>query len=227
MGNISELDIRIGMIINTPHGEGCIESVDRRANIVKVAIESDIRNLESFKIEDLSIKIGQIHPSITQEIGDIAIISSRIEQRLKDFLSYVLNLKNYKQRILIIREYSIIRCLEKINEILNDCYPLGGEKISQWKSIYNELKEIIEVRNNVIHGSIYPTINDEYLFSNRKKIKNTKLDPDKQIFTYKKLRKITEQIYDTYYKNMFFLNSVCDEIKVYLNKSDQEFIRPQ
>jgi hypothetical protein len=225
MLKIAELDIRLGMIINTPDGEGCIESANRRTNFIEVAIDSDIRKIKSYKIEELSIKFGQVHPSVMQEIGDIAIISSKIEQRLKDFLSYVFNLKNYKQRLLLIKDFSIIRSLEKINEILYDYYPNGNENILKWKPIYDELKNLIEIRNNIIHGSMYPTMNDEYIFSNSKKIKNIKLNPEKQIFTFKKLFELTTQFYGTYYKNMFFLNNICDEIKIYLNKSDKELLK--
>lgn len=225
MGNISELDIRLGMIICTPHGEGCIESANRRTNKIEVALDSDIRKLESFKIEDLSLRLGQVHPSVNQEIGDIAIICTRVEQRLKDFICYIFELKNYKQRILLIKDLSLTRCLEKINEVMNDYFQENDKKILVWKTINGELKELVEIRNTLIHGSLYPTLNDDYIFSNTKKISRTKLNPDKFTFSHNKMRKLTNQFYDAYYKNMLFLNSICDEIRTYMNKSDKELMR--
>ena len=215
MAKISELDIRLGMKINTPEGIGCIESANRRSNIIEVAIDSDIRKLKSFKIEELSIILGQIPPSVTQEVGDIALISSKIEQRLKDFLFFVFNLKNAKQKLLLIQDYSIIRCLDKINEILNDYYTPQNENLLKWKDIYIELQKLIGIRNNIIHGSMY-NLFEEYIFSNSKKIKNIKINPDTQVFTFKRLFNLTNQFYEVYYKNMFFLNEICVEIKEYL-----------
>ncbi len=221
MRKLSEIDIRLGGVVITPEGEGVIESADRRKESVCVALECDIRKLKEFKIIDLSLKFGTLLPSVTEQIGDIAIIFSRIEDRLKDFLNFVFDFKNTKQKILLIKEFSANRSIDTINDIIKDCYSSGHKNLLKWQSIYNSFKKLIEIRNNIIHGSMFNT-KDEYIFANNKKINNIRINQETQVFNFEKLSDIAQRLYTMYYDIMLFLGEICNEVRNHINKSDED-----
>lgn len=222
MNNLTDRDIRLGMLVCTPDGEGIIENADRRKETVGVAVNKDIRNLKTYKISEITLPLGTLPPGITQEIGDIAIIFSRIEDRLQDFLNFVFDFKNTKQRILLIKKLGASASLDMINDIIKDCYSKTPNNLISWKSIYNELKDLTIKRNNIIHGSLF-SFNENYIFSNSKKINNIKIDPSTQVFDYESLSALGTRLYKFYYQNMLFLNDICNEVKAHLNLSNYEY----
>lgn len=222
MNNLTERDIRLGMLVCTPDGEGIIENADRRKETVGVAVNNDIRNLKTYKISELTLTLGTLPPGITQEIGDIAIIYSRIEDRLQDFLNFVFDFKNTKQRILLNKKLGASASLDMINEVIKDCYSKTHSNLISWNSIYNELKDLTVLRNNIIHGSLF-NIDEKCMFINSKNIKNININPATQVFDYESLSALGDRLYKVYYQNMFFLNEICIEAKVHLNLSDYEY----
>jgi hypothetical protein len=219
MIKLTEQDIRLGISILTPDGEGVIENADRRKETVGVAVNHDIRNLKTFKISELSLLPGNFPPNVTQEIGEIAIVFSRIEDRLQDFLNYVFGFKNTKQRILLIKGLTVMRSLEMINEIIKDCYFAKSSIYIKWSSIFKELKSLNEIRNNIIHGSLF-FIHEKCVFSNSKKINKIVINSDTQVFDFEELSAFSERLYKAYYQNMSFLNEICQNVKTHLNKQD-------
>lgn len=220
MHKLTWKDIRLSGLVVTPDGDGWLVAADIKQKEIKVQIRNS-NEVKAYKLEDISLKFGQNPSGLTEEIGDIAIIFSRIEDRVLDFLHYVFSLRNTKQKILLLKNNSFSTNLDMINTILKDIYPPNDANLIKWNGIYAKLRELTTKRNNIIHGSMY-VLKENVVFANSKKINKIEINEDNQVFSRDKLVKTAEELYAVYYENMNFLNDICENVKINLNKSDKD-----
>ena len=210
--NLSWIDFNIGMVVETKNGHGAVMLVDRRDD--KIGVQLLEGEYKIYKIDEISLPFGSMNISITQHIGQYILLFQRVENRLRDMINYVLDLKSV-QKDMLTASFTAGKLIDKINSLIKS--NVAEEKKNEWKEIHKALINHNKIRNTIIHGYLFHyNENHELDFSN---IKIENANGNVELLNFEKLEVLNRSVVELYYKvhNLFALNS--SEIKEKINKS--------
>jgi hypothetical protein len=205
-------DFNIGIVVKTPQGKGAVQSVDKLNDKIHLTILATGK-LESYKISELSMEVGQIKLTFSNQIGQFILLFQRLENRLKDFVNYTLNL-NLNQRRELTSDFTAGRLKSKVDGLFNK-YAIK-DNIKKWKEIGLRIDRLRDIRNTLIHGYLFHFNESFELDMNSLYFENS--NGKSEILDYKKLNELIEECITTYYLAHELFMQMAEPIKEEINK---------
>lgn len=206
-------DFNIGTIINTPDGRGVVEGVSRLKKQVEVTL-IETGEAKNYKITEIYSSMGQLKLSFCTQIGQFILLFQRLENRLKDFMNYALDL-NSNQRKELTSDFTTGKLKSKIDSIFKK-YSQQEHK-ETWKQIGSRMEKLKDVRNTIIHGYLFHYNENYELDYNSLYIENS--NGKSEILNRKKTEELTAECQRVYYETHQLFSLTYELIKNEMKKS--------
>lgn len=200
------IDFNINHKVITPKGEGFVRSVDKQSK--RVGIKLFKGDYEYFNIDEIELPSGSLSFSLTQQIGQYILLFQRVENRLRDFMYQLLNL-NSTQRNELATSLTAGTLIDKITSLIKRY--AEKEKISEWKELTIELKELNKIRNTIVHGYLFHY--NEKFELDFKSIRIENANGNVELLDFEKLNELNERVVCLYYRIKEFNDSNASKIK--------------
>jgi len=209
--NLDWIDFNIGVIVETNKGIGGVMSIDKMNNTIGVLLDKG--NIVEFKIEDIKLPFGSMSINLTQQIGQYILLFQRIENRLRDFINYILNLQSIQKNTLT-ASFTAGRLIDKVSSLIkkHSSEPI----ITDWKTITPKLKTHNSIRNTIVHGYLFHYSENYELDFNNISIENANGNVEK--LNFEKLNNLNKEVTYLYYEVHNFFQSNSQLLQDEINK---------
>ncbi|MEQ8478340.1 hypothetical protein [Fulvivirga sp.] len=205
-------DFNIGIVVNSPQGKGIVQSVDKLNDKIQLTILTTGK-LEAYKLSELSMETGQIKLTFSNQIGQFILLFQRLENRLKDFVNYTLNL-NINQSRLLTSDFTAGRLKSKVDWLFKNY--AKEDNIKKWKGIGLRIDKLRDIRNTLIHGYLFHFNELFELDMNSLYFKNS--NGKSEVLDYKKLNVLIEECITAYYLTHELFMQIAEPIKAEISK---------
>ncbi|UII21185.1 hypothetical protein [Fulvivirga ligni] len=209
-------DFNLNRVINTKDGEGVIQAIDKKSNIITVSLH-DNGETKSYSLSDVSYGFGQIKLSHCTNIGEFILLFQRLENRLRDFLNYVYDFRRTKASQFT-SGLTAGRLRDKISYVFKTYEP--SDILEEWKAINSKISKLVDSRNSIIHGHLYHFNDDMDLDYNTLYFKNP--TGKTQQIDSATINNLTRSVMECYYRSHTLFAKHADEIKAKIKTADNK-----
>ena len=207
--NLDWKDFNIGLVVETDKGEGFVLSIDKPKNSIGVKIIKG--KLETFSINEIRLPFGSMSISLTQQIGQYILLFQRTENRLRDFVNFILSLNSVQKKALT-ASYTAGKLIDNVSTLIKQ----HGSELNKtkWKLIIPKLKNHNTIRNTIVHGYLFHYNKNYALDFNNIRITNA--NGKIESLNFEKLFELNIDVTKLYYEvhNFFSLNSTLIKEKI-------------